>query len=893
MHYEDFEIGLGPIINDEYVLSVRSLEGDQNGTFRLPFDEQTLAQAMLVLENSILRSAAAEAARGIDPDANAAVQEFGRKLYEAVFLPAVRSLFDRTVTAARQRHCGVRLKFRIVSAELSAIPWEFLYDPGREEYFCRQSSTPVVRYVLSDHPVSALRVQPPLRILGLAASPSGYPPLAIEQEKARVEQALRELIRQRRVELAWLERGTWRELQDRLREGTWHVLHFIGHGGFDPAREKGLLLLQGDASAEAYLLAASDLGSLLRERSLRFVLLNCCESARASARDIFSSTATTLVKQGIPAVLAMQYRISDRAAIEFSRSFYAALADYVPVDAAVADARLAIKLSLPDSIEWATPVLFTHSRDEALFASDIVKPPPIEQPVEPPRVSDESTKPDDAVKEPAQEPPPPPPASSSLSTEIPDLPPPLLPTEWYGPDVPVRLLIAVGDPALRGQVHGMRGELTRDRPVYETKQTFCFTWEGCEPAGVEAALRRFVDSTAAESLVIVVSDVLAERDKDGPGLPGPSVTTTAIRDLFEAQAKLCGLVAIVPSSRRRAHDIEAVVDPQRLAEMLPSVVLRTADALRLKAPPGPTVALDDNEAIVVRLARNDRDMRECLGLRFLVYDRLGYLDERVSRCPAGLDLDCYDNRAIQFLAETVRTGDVVGTVRLLLPQPLSYGLSESIIGSPPRKTVEIQAKICKRIADEEAGRGGDELRRKLDENPFAPLPILQSNDFRRRTAEMLAGAQSQTELSRLVVRPHYRGLGISRLLIRAAIAVAHDLRRGRVLLECVPAHAAMYMKFGFQRIPGRHGRVQDLDQTAVAMKLELTNLLLDPLASLTKRDLAMIRSEPRDPAGLFGRRSHLCLCNQKGCWSRGSYSFTTQRGCPLRELHLRNDVLTS
>ena len=51
--------------------------------------------------------------------------------------------------------------------------------------------------------------------------------------------------------------------------------------------------------------------------------------------DIYSSTAAILVRRGIAAVLAMQYEISDRAAIEFSRTFYKALAYGQPIDAAV------------------------------------------------------------------------------------------------------------------------------------------------------------------------------------------------------------------------------------------------------------------------------------------------------------------------------------------------------------------------------------------------------------------------------------------------------------------------------------------------------------------------------------------------------------------------------
>ena len=39
------------------------------------------------------------------------------------------------------------------------------------------------------------------------------------------------------------------------------------------------------------------------------VVLNACEGARGGKRDIFSSTASILVEQGIPAVLAMQGKV--------------------------------------------------------------------------------------------------------------------------------------------------------------------------------------------------------------------------------------------------------------------------------------------------------------------------------------------------------------------------------------------------------------------------------------------------------------------------------------------------------------------------------------------------------------------------------------------------------
>jgi len=67
----------------------------------------------------------------------------------------------------------------------------------------------------------------------------------------------------------------------------------------------------------------------------------------------------------------MQYAISDRAAIEFARTFYEALTDLMPIDAAVAEARKAIDQSASFTMEWGIPVLYMRSTDGILF--DIAK----------------------------------------------------------------------------------------------------------------------------------------------------------------------------------------------------------------------------------------------------------------------------------------------------------------------------------------------------------------------------------------------------------------------------------------------------------------------------------------------------------------------------------------
>ena len=127
------------------------------------------------------------------------------------------------------------------------------------------------------------------------------------------------------------------------------------------------MLVFEDEWAHSALVDAETLGVLLHDHhSLRLAVLNACEGARSAADDPFAGVATTLVRQGIPAVVAMQFVITDRAALAFAEEFYAAVADGFPVDTAVAEARKAI-LSAPNEVEWGTPVLFLRTGNGVLF----------------------------------------------------------------------------------------------------------------------------------------------------------------------------------------------------------------------------------------------------------------------------------------------------------------------------------------------------------------------------------------------------------------------------------------------------------------------------------------------------------------------------------------------
>jgi hypothetical protein len=73
------------------------------------------------------------------------------------------------------------------------------------------------------------------------------------------------------------------------------------------------------------------------------------------------------MKAGVPAVVAMTYKVQDRSAVTFSDGFYRALACGNPVDAAMTAARLAIDDTEVLFEEWAKPVLFMSSDDGLVF----------------------------------------------------------------------------------------------------------------------------------------------------------------------------------------------------------------------------------------------------------------------------------------------------------------------------------------------------------------------------------------------------------------------------------------------------------------------------------------------------------------------------------------------
>jgi hypothetical protein len=384
MEYLNFDLHIASGTDGDYVVSViKSPVGEASATLRFPYDPVALDSQLQGLELAVLKSGTVRREVVMDEPEKMVVAEFGAAMFEALFTGDVQMAFRRSQDSARNDNKGLRVRLRIDAADLSALPWEFLYDEATGDYMCLSSETPLVRYMEFSRAPEALTVTPPITLLAMIASPNDRPTLDVQHEIDRVESATKALQDSGLLRIEWMKGSTWRDLQRTLRKDEYHIFHFVGHGGFDAAAGEGVLAFTNE-SGGSQLLGATEVGSLLAdERSLRLVVLNACLGAKGNTTDVFSSTSATLVRRGVPAVVAMQYEISDSAAIEFSRSLYEAIADGMPIDAAVGEARKAVRLSARNSVEWATPVLHMRSPDGVLFRVDRTKVQPRTSPSAP------------------------------------------------------------------------------------------------------------------------------------------------------------------------------------------------------------------------------------------------------------------------------------------------------------------------------------------------------------------------------------------------------------------------------------------------------------------------------------------------------------------------------
>jgi hypothetical protein len=360
MVYQDFDLLIDRSGDGLRAQVLNSPAGQATAEFRLPFSEDKL-------ENYLLRlGRARRATRRVESQEMNTAKAFGAALFDAVFSGDVKACFRSSIDEVRRHNAGLRIRLRLGDPSVADLPWEFLYNRSVNRFIALSVHTPLVRYMDLPERIQPIAVKPPIRVLVMISSPSDFPTLDVEAEWTRLNESLHTRIAAGQLAIDRLETASLEALQHRLRRQRYHIFHFIGHGEFDQSLQEGVLILEAE-NKRGHRVDGQFLGMLLHDHeSLRIAILNACEGARTSRTDPFAGSAQSLVQQGIPAVIAMQFEIADDVASRFAHEFYGALADGYPIDASLTEARKSI-FAAGREVEWGTPVLYLRAPDGRIF----------------------------------------------------------------------------------------------------------------------------------------------------------------------------------------------------------------------------------------------------------------------------------------------------------------------------------------------------------------------------------------------------------------------------------------------------------------------------------------------------------------------------------------------
>ena len=369
MRYQDFDLLIDRSGDSLRAQVLNSPAGQASAEFCLPFSEDKL-------ENYLLRLGRTHgvATRRVESQEMNTAKAFGAALFDAVFTGDVKACFRSSLDEVRRQNDGLRIRLRLADPSVADLPWEFLYNRSVNRFIALSVHTPLVRYMDLPERIQPIAVKPPIRVLVMISSPSDYPALDVEAEWTLLNDSLADRIAAGQIAIERLAGASLESLQHRLRRESYHIFHFIGHGEFDQALQEGVLILESE-NKRGHKVDSQFLGMLLHDHeSLRVAILNACEGARTSRTDPFAGSAQSLVQQGIPAVIAMQFEIANDVAGRFAHEFYGALADGYPIDASLTEARKSI-FAAGREVEWGTPVLYLRAPDGRIFDIDSSAPP--------------------------------------------------------------------------------------------------------------------------------------------------------------------------------------------------------------------------------------------------------------------------------------------------------------------------------------------------------------------------------------------------------------------------------------------------------------------------------------------------------------------------------------
>ncbi|NNE33872.1 MAG: CHAT domain-containing protein, partial [Rhodothermales bacterium] len=377
MEYTDLKLHITPGPDGTFNVSAQvDGGGAADSQLRLPVELEDLSGVLYRVGEAIRSERRHHEEESNQIETVQQARAFGAELYDALIHGEIRELLTHTLGAISDKpDAGVRIRLTMDLkgqgiAYIASLPWELIAKDASATAFVLSKETVLVRSPNALGTSEPTPFEPPLLILVVRSNPEGTEDLDLDAEQERIQSSWGNAPG---VHVDFVN-PRFNELADYLADNDPHVVHYMGHGDF--TEEDGGVLILEDENGQPDRVGRERLQVLFGdERRLRLVFLNACKTGTNSpddGLDPFAGVAASLVSIGVPAVIAMQFPISDTAAVEFSGTFYRRIAAGDAVDTAVAEARK--RLVGKNQAEWATPVLFMRSKDGQLFEKIDRKP---------------------------------------------------------------------------------------------------------------------------------------------------------------------------------------------------------------------------------------------------------------------------------------------------------------------------------------------------------------------------------------------------------------------------------------------------------------------------------------------------------------------------------------
>lgn len=311
---------------------------------------------------------------------------FGKSLYQSLFQGTIAQSWHTAQGIAHNRTQPLRLRLHLKDPLVAKLPWEILHAGDRplttntEILFSRYHLNPRIR-PLQDNPLVD-----PLNILMVLSAPSDQQGLALDQEMHRLKGELQHHEGMGLdIHLDILTFPDREQLTRTLEQGQYHIFHYSGHSQANAWG--GEIYLKNQHSGLTEQLHGEDLAGLLVNNGILMALFNSCSSAGTGD----TSLAESLLKRGIPSVLAMGDRIPDQVAITFSQLFYRNLKREYAIDLSLNRTRQGLIAAYgSDALYFALPILYLQPGfvqfsplDRPSYSASVpvppVAPPPVYQ----------------------------------------------------------------------------------------------------------------------------------------------------------------------------------------------------------------------------------------------------------------------------------------------------------------------------------------------------------------------------------------------------------------------------------------------------------------------------------------------------------------------------------